>query len=143
MRRINRCLNKQLAELCHRAVQLDELNLKVNQYLPETLRAHCHVGSFSKGCLLLVVDKPDWATELRYCLPDLRDQLRKKAGVYQLVSIKIQIAEDQIGLAKESLKQTKIPALSVAARDACRNAGELCTYEPLKDVLLHLANNTK
>jgi len=141
MRRINRCLNRQLAELCQRAVQTDELNLKVSEYLPDNLRAHCHVGSFSKGCLLLVVDKPDWATELRYCLPDLRDALRQKGEVYQLVSIKIQIADQTAKPESKKTRQSVAPVLSDAARDACRNAGELCSYGPLKDVLLHLADS--
>ncbi|MGQ3892538.1 DciA family protein [Legionella sp. CNM-4043-24] len=143
MRRINRCLNHQLAELCHRAVQMDELNLKVTQYLPEQLQPHCRVGSFNKGCLMLLVDKNEWATDLRYCLPELRDALRQKAGVYQLMSIKIQIADQIAGADKTKTRQKSVPSLSEAARDACRNAGELCSYEPLKDVLLHLADSGK
>jgi len=141
MRRINRCLNKQLADICHRAVQLDELNLKVKQLLPESLRAHCHVGSFGKGCLLLVVDKAEWATELRYGLPELRDNLRQKAGIYQLSSIKIEIADDSGQLASVKVKPENSPSLSTAARDACRNAGETCSYDPLKRVLLNLAKD--
>jgi hypothetical protein len=140
MRRINSCLNKQLVDLCQRAVQLDELGNKVNQWLPDNLRAHCRVGSFARGCLLIVVDQADWATELRYCLPTLRDNLRQNAGVYQLTSIKIQIAADapMASLDKRQKAKTTL-SMSRGAREACRKTGELCSYEPLKTVLLNLA----
>lgn len=141
MRRINRCLNKQLVNLCHRAAQLDELNLKVKQLLPANLQEHCHVGSFNKGYLLLMVEKAEWATELRYCLPELRDNLRKKAGMYQLISIEVLIG-DAARLAKSVKHEiARSPSLSATAREACRNASELCSYDPLKKVLLHLAGD--
>lgn len=139
MRRINRCLNKQLRDICQRAVQMDEMQLKVNHYLPESLRAHCRVGSFHKGCLVVVVATADWATELRYSLPALRDDLRQKAGVYQLISIKIQIAEDPAKTATKPVKPARKAVLSQSAKEALRNAEALCNYEPLKAALRHVS----
>lgn len=142
MRRINRCLNKQLLNLCQHAVQLDDLNLKLNQLLPQTLREHCRVGNFNKGCLLIVISKPALATELRYFIPTLRDTLRTEAGLYQLTSIKIQIIADQYPQnTSGSSSNLPKPELSSSARTAVHNAGELCSYPPLKDVLFRLANN--
>ena len=139
MRPINRCLNPQLLEICQRAIQLDELNSKLKHYLTPPLSEHCQVGSFNKGCLLLTVSNAAWATELRYSLPVLRDQLRKEAGLYQLTSIKIHIAEicQQTSPAPKSQKKT----LSTSARHFIKEAGEHCNYPPLQNALYKLAES--
>jgi hypothetical protein len=135
---INRCLNKQMLDLCQRAYQLDELNSKLKAFLPSPLIDHCLVASFERGCLLISVSNASWATELRYRIPELRDLLRKE-GLYQLVSIKIMIAElDQKAVQQKPSKQTK---LSETARSSLRKAGELCSYEPLKEALALLADS--
>jgi hypothetical protein len=77
---------------------------------------------------------------LRYQLPELRDKLRK-SGLYQLSSIKIALATTESAIQPRK-KQTKAP-LSTSARANIRSAGNLCTYQPLKDALNHLANNDK
>lgn len=91
MRRINRCLNKQLRDICQNVVQLDVLNEKLAAFLPNSLQGSCQVASFNRGCLLICIIKPALATELRYYLPTLRDALRQEGGLYQLLSIKIQV----------------------------------------------------
>ena len=91
MRHKTRCLNQKLATICQRAIKLEELNAKIYTYLPENLREHCHVGSFTNCCLVLVTRDPVWATQLRYALPELRDQLRSEAGIHQLASIKVTV----------------------------------------------------
>jgi hypothetical protein len=139
MRRINRCLNKQLVEICQQAVQLDDLNLKLDYYLPESLHGKCNVGSFNKGCLLIVTANPAWATELRYYLPTLRDLLRKNAGLYQLISIKVQILAEQYPENPAKQAKSSTPSLSTAARNSVRHAGELCAYLPLREALIRLA----
>lgn len=143
MRRINRCLNKQILNLCQQTIQLDELNLKLLQFLPANLAEHCRAGSFNKGCLLLVISKPAIATELRYFLPTLRDALRTEAGLYQLSSIKIQINAEQYSQGKSSDNTITKPKLSANARETVRNAGELCSWPPLKEILFRLANGKK
>ncbi len=91
MRRIKYCINPTLTSICKRAIELESLTTVIQQYLPETYRAHCSVSGFSKGCLTLSVEQPLFAAELRYLLPDLRDALRSQAGFYQLVNIKIAV----------------------------------------------------
>lgn len=135
MRRINQCLNPHLIEICKRAVQLEEINSKLYPLLPPTLQAHCQVGSFTNGCLVIVVSDAVWASELRYSLPALRDALRKEAGIYQLSSIKIAIAT------LEMTSAVKIPpsnSLSFQARETIIACGEECSYEPLKKALVQL-----
>ncbi|CAM2957533.1 DUF721 domain-containing protein [Legionella worsleiensis] len=137
MRSISRCLNKQLADICQRSLQLEELSRKVAQILPENLASACQVGSFSKGCLVLTTANPAWASQLRYALPDLRDRLRKEAGMYQLSSIKIQLVEPVTQYTKQD---NPSHALTEKAKASIISESEQCTYQPLRKALLHLAH---
>ena len=138
MRRINRYLNTRLVEICKRTLQLEELNLKLSEFLPATHQKHCHVGSFTHGCLVIVVSDPVWASELRYNIPELRDKLRKEAGIYQLSSIKLMVATSE---APQTTKQLNTPKLSSNARQAIYSGGNQCDYQPLKNALLQLARS--
>ncbi len=137
MRRINRCLNTRLIQICQRTVQLEELTSKLYNYLPSPLQDHCHVGSFNRGCLVIVASNPAWASQLRYSLPELRDKLRIEAGIYQLSSIKVTIATAE---ATHSVKRPKAPLLSTKARDVITAGGDQCHYLPLRKALHQLAS---
>lgn len=116
MRHITRCLNTQLAEICQRAIKLEELNTKIYNYLPENLRERCYVGSFNKSCLTLITHDPAWASQLRFALPQLRDKLRGEAGIHQLASIKVTVSTEQCNAA--ILKSPKKNELSTTARES-------------------------
>jgi hypothetical protein len=138
MRSISRCLNKQLVEICQRSMQLEELSNKIAQLLPSNLASECHVGSFSKGCLVLTTHDAAWASQLRYAIPELRDRLRKEAGMYQLSSIKINVIES-VDLYEKPTQRPKSCALSEKAKATIISESQLCTYQPLQKALLHLA----
>ncbi|KTD40035.1 DUF721 domain-containing protein [Legionella parisiensis] len=138
MRSISRCLNKQLADLCQRSVQLEELTNKIKLILPETLANECQVGNFDKGCLLLTTTDAAWAAQLRYAIPELRDKLRKEAGMYQLSSIKVTIIESKVQYEKS--RPPQIHELSEKAKAIIISESQNCTYEPLQKALLHLAD---
>ncbi|KTD22182.1 Zn-ribbon-containing, possible RNA-binding protein-like protein [Legionella lansingensis] len=137
MRQVNRCLNPQLAALCEKAMELAALNNLIKKYLPLSLVEYCRVGSFNKGCLVIVTASA-WATELRYIIPDLRDKLRKQAGLYQLTGIKISIDEaNEHGISTTKMK--KAIQISDPARAIIYTASSEFTYEPLKKALQKLA----
>ena len=140
MQHITRCLNSKLLAICHRAIQLEELNTKLYDYLPESLREHCLVGSFTNSCLVLITTDPVWASQLRYILPELRDKLRTEAGIYQLASIKITVAAEKKMVVT---KQTRACVLSDKAREVITAGGELCDYPPLKQAFRHLVAEEK
>lgn len=140
MRRINSCMNKQLMSIYQHTLVLESLNLKLQRYLPESLINHCSVGSFTGGRLVIVVTESIFITELRYLLPTLRNQLRQDAGLYQLISIKIQVV---LAIPKKlEQPQLTLRTLSNQTRDDLREAAGLCAYPPLKNVLLALANRS-
>lgn len=91
IRHISKCINSKLSKICMEAIQLEELSYLVAAYLPDELRPHCQVGSFRSGKLTLVTTHANWATTLRYAIPELRDALRSQAKLHQLISIDIKI----------------------------------------------------
>ncbi len=141
MRRISQCLNPKLAEIIKGALLLKELNTKLFDYLPNHLREHFAVGSFNQGCLVLVTPDPVWASQLRFHLPELRDTLRQKAGIYQLASIKINVSADTL-TQKKSPRRTFLP-LSTKACESILAGSEQCDYDPLKHALKQLAEHAK
>ena len=143
MRRITHCLNPTLTVLCKRAIELESLTATVQYYLPKSDKAQCTVGSFNKGCLILIVTDPVWASVLRYSLPELRDNLRREAGLYQLITIKINVALESNTTTQTSAPSTLIQGLSDSARQQILTSGEQCTYPPLKQALTHLGRKFK
>lgn len=138
MRPINRCFNKQLVDICQRSIELEELSKHVAQMLPADLAQACSVGSFNKGCLILTTNNATWASQLRYLLPELRDKLRKDAGMYQLTSIKINIDASK-DTSYSPPEKSKPLVLSDRAKATLISESQHCTYEPLKNALLSLA----
>lgn len=120
-------------------MQLEELSHKVVQLLPDDLASSCQVGSFNKGCLILTTQNAAWASQLRYALPELRDRLRKEAGMYQLLSIKVDIVIPPT-LQQEEVKPKALHALTEQAKASIISESQNCSYQPLRQALLHLAD---
>lgn len=135
MRHIKQCFNTTLAKFVEQAEHLDNLNQVVKQHLPSSLQDHCRVASFYLGCLILTVTDAVWLTELRYLVPELRDNLRRNAGLYQLSSIKISVATTEVHQPQK--KKQKIN-LSSQARYHIQEIANSCEYPPLKQALHQL-----
>lgn len=91
MLHISKCFNDRLINIQKQASKLRELQQITLQYLPIEMQAHCKVASFADGCLIINVDDAVWASQLRFILPEIRDNLRKNHNLYQLSNIKIAI----------------------------------------------------
>lgn len=138
MKRINSCLNTQLTEICQKVIELDALTELLRTVLPASLFERCRVASFTRGCLNLSLSLEDkaWATELGYLLPELRDKLRKEAGLYQLANINITMMEP---LNITSTRANLSLSLSPFAKETLHEASKRCSFEPLKQALARLA----
>ena len=137
MRLISHYLDQELQDIFAHAKKMLALSDEVKKYLPPHLIKHFAVSNFNKGCLLLNTNNAVWASELRYYLPTLRDQLRKKSGLYQLTNIKIIVVNHSL---YEPTKKKFEHHLSSVTRGIIYNAGTQCNYKPLRDALYKLAN---
>lgn len=93
MRPIKNCFNNQIANICTRVFELESLNARIHIFLPEELRNGCQAASFNRGVLVLTTTDSSQATQLRFFKSELRDKLRREAGLYQLTAIDIKIIE--------------------------------------------------
>lgn len=145
MHRINRCLNPRLSELCQKVLYLEELNDKIAQFLPDNLCQHVKACSFTQGKLVLLVSGQEWASQLRYNLPELRDKLRREGKIYNLVTITIKLDTSTIADSHttNALQQKNAKAIPATAQKMLKEAGEQCPYQPLQDALMRLAGAGK
>ena len=106
MRHITKCFSKNLSRLCQEANKARQLQKTICKYIPCELRPHTKVGSFNNGCLTLSVNDVVWAAQLRFVLPELRDNLRMQEKLYELTNIKITIERQvtPIPIAKKTKK---------------------------------------
>lgn len=139
MRPITHCTNKQLTQICRQAVQLEILALKILPLLPDSIRKHCKVSAYLKGCLVLSTSDAIWASQLRYCLPEMRDKLRKEGILPGLTAI--EIAVQIVPLKTPSKTRSKVFQLSEEAKACIIRESQSCTYQPLQKALLNLAED--
>lgn len=83
------CLNPNLIKIYKKTAEIEQLSAKIIKHLPSQLQSKIHIASFDKGQLVLKAIDPAIRTELRYLLPELRENLRSKEQLYSLVNIRI------------------------------------------------------
>ena len=141
MRQITQCFNTPLASIYKQASQLETLTTLVQRHLGKNKNktAPCTVSRFTNGCLILAVDDPVWAAQLRYELPNLRDKLRQE-GLHQLTSIRINLLP-ATPAAKKPHKKDRDACISTEAKRNIRESASHCSYAPLKEALERLSQH--
>jgi hypothetical protein len=81
------CINQDLLNIYQKSAEIEQLEKTISNYLPENAKAYVKIASFNKGTLTLSCSRQDIAYELRYQLPEIRNQLRKE--LFQLAQIKL------------------------------------------------------
>lgn len=141
MRKITQCFNTPLASIYKQASQLDDLTRLVQGHLKkhDDAAVPCTVSRFTNGCLILAVDDPVWAAQLRFELPNLRDKLRQE-GLHQLTSIRINLLP-ATPAAKPPKKKPRDTYISNHAKQAIHESAAHCSYGPLKEALERLCGH--
>ena len=140
MRRVNRCLNPKLVDICLQSFQVDKINDLFLTMLPEHLHTHCRVASFVRGKLVIGVSDATFATELRYLIPSIRDNLRRDHQLYQLIQCDIVIDDYQNPLQVLS-KKNKARKVNENAKLSVESLAETVDYPPLKEALSRWAEH--
>lgn len=83
-----------LGPLLTHAATLQRLNGLVHARLPSPLSAHCRVGNYKGGILIIHVGSATWASKLRYLIPDLRQALATHGEFQGLVEIRLRTIAD-------------------------------------------------
>lgn len=86
----------ELAELIHKVNVLKDLNQTLRALLDPKLAKHCEIANFENNTLVLTVDNANWATRIRYAIPDLIKQLKQHPSFNKLKSIKCIITPEDL-----------------------------------------------
>jgi hypothetical protein len=108
MLHISKCFDKNISDIQIQSEKYRELEIIIENFLPEDMKNTCKIASFNNGCLILNVKDSVWATQLRFMLPDLRDYLRKENNLYQLSSIKININRELLITPQPKFNNSKL-----------------------------------
>lgn len=84
----------ELAMLVNKARELQQLNQHLSNILDTKLFSHCKVANFENNLLTLVTDNSNWATQIRYHIPDLIEQLKEVPAFRGLQTIRCIISPD-------------------------------------------------
>lgn len=91
MKHITACFSQELMKICQKSHTYEKWGEALHNFLQAPLKDHVFLGSFEQGKMVLVVDCPLWASELKLLLPELRDHLRTELKCYQLKFIQVKI----------------------------------------------------
>jgi hypothetical protein len=68
-------LDASIAQLARKAAAAASLTVKVQQFLPDTLRPHVVAAARRGDDLVVIVDSAAWSARVRYAGPKLKEQL--------------------------------------------------------------------
>jgi hypothetical protein len=107
--------------------------------LEPRLAPHVSVANYREGLLILACDSAAWATELRYQIPTLMQQLKRDKQFSDLKKIEQYVEPRQIKPPHQKVGGPQ--KISNEAADSLRAAAKDQAHPGLKQALLNLANH--
>lgn len=129
-----------MSQLVQSALQLNQLQNCLNQYLQPAAKQHCHISSFQQGTLHLLVNQSHWATRLRYQQKRLIQQLLNHKEFMGLEKIIIKVSPD---LKLTTTQTTHYLELSESAAQTIKQTAQYIKHTNLKAALERLASHSK
>lgn len=124
-----------VAALAKRARELDELDGRLRQMLPETLRDQVRLADVRNGRIVFLAPSPAWASRLRLAQAQILDAAR--AIGTQAGSVVVKVAPPS---AAPEPEQTKRTPLSRATADHLNAAARSLSDPELRALFLELAS---
>ena len=85
---------KLLQNILSKVGVLKQLNEQLTRHLDPELAKHCQIAKIDKDCLIVLVDSSNWATQLRFYIPDLLPKLRTYPPFQNLKAICSKVRPD-------------------------------------------------
>lgn len=122
-----------------RAQKLARLEQAVLQLIPVELVAHCKVLNLRNETLVLAASSPAWAARLRFAVPDLIRQLKRRFALeVRSVDLRIQPETSE----NQSVNKHRLQ-LSAHSATLVTQTAEAVGHPPLRDALLRLAAKSR
>lgn len=131
-------LSRQLSQLIEKAEELIKIEQVVQTYFDPDLTQHCHVANLRNDCLIIAIDNAAWATQLRFMIPRLLEQLKIEPLLKKLKKIEYFILPDDTER-KDRIEQPK--NLSKENALLIDEIAKTISHEKLRKVLERLAEN--
>lgn len=104
---------KTLGNLLQKVARLEELTHIFSQHVTPNIISHCKITSVQNNCLIVLVDSANWATQLRFYIPELLPRLRQHHPFEHLKAICCKIRpSSEATTAKTTLKSRTLTPLS-------------------------------
>jgi hypothetical protein len=78
---------KTLSGLLKKVDQLREFNSIFAQYVEPHIATHCKIANLQNNCLIVIVDSGNWATQLRFHIPDILSKMRQHPSLQGVKAI--------------------------------------------------------
>lgn len=114
----------------------------IKLYLPLSLRGKCEVIKYQENTLHILVQSSVWATQLRYQIPHLKQQLLQHPELEQLEAIRYRVA--RAPRTEAPRKQPRpMKRLTPDNADLIRDTAESVEDPAIRESLLKLSRNRK
>ncbi len=116
-----------------------ELQVLVQNLLPEPLNTHCRVLAVRDETLILATNSPVWAARLRFHAPLLVKQLYDR-GTVKLRTVRVRVRPPEKALAPPPVRRQAALRPGKSGVAALQQAAQTISDPGLKTALLRLAN---
>jgi len=132
---------KTLTELLKKLEVIRELNTIFAQNVDKTLAKHCVVTAIQNGCVIVLLDSGNWATQLRFHIPDLLTKLREHSLFRHIKSIccKTRPIHQNERLNRKK-KKSPMKKLSLKVSKEVEESAKLISDEKLRKIMLKIAS---
>ncbi len=128
----------ELRKIVRHAQRLAAMNHILNEYLPENCRTHCQVGQATATEWTILVDGAAWLMNLRYCKPQLLQQLKQHPQCAYLRDLNFRVCPPQ-NQQKTSVIPT-IRIISATNKELLQDLAETVSSPLLKRALTKLSS---
>ena len=130
-------LGSQYSRLVSQARTLMAQEIRLQELLPDPLKAHCRLLAIREDTLVLAADSPVWATRLRFHTHQLVKQFNRNQTV-KLRTIQIRVRPPERNIPTQPRKSMLRPGKN--STTALQQVAQTVSDPGLKTALLRLAN---
>jgi hypothetical protein len=134
---------KALLHLFQKLDQLKELNRIFAQYAEPGIVAHCKIANLQNNCLIVIVDNGNWATQLRFHIPNLIVQMRQHTVLQNLKAICCKTRPDPALVKPQKKRQRSMVRISASTATLIEQSAEGISDTKLRNILERIAKKAR
>lgn len=131
--------NKALQSILGKVQELQHYNSLLEKYLDPEVAKNCKVVRFDKNCLFVLVENGNWATQLRFQVPDLMSKLRKYPELSNLSGVICKTRPSPTLLSSYKTQSRTVSFLSHQTADSILKTAKTLTDIRLRKILEKIA----